>query len=333
MIFATFVIDPPALFLVGVLYALMLVHVEWRSPTLSLAGPFGWGWLFVGGFYALAILCYQRAPAWMTMYFLPDETSWSVWVLGYLGLVLYAVPYALGFVVGVGARRRSPWVLGIVIFSSLGVLFWVGITVLDRYQVVGTREEFLAGTARPLWDHTELMRLLLLGTLGLSAWVVGGIGLALRNRRRRLLDPDQILQAFSPVRRRVVQAFACRLFPVGIGSAHHAGKMDLGEEMSRYMVRMPWMNRVGLGLMFDLIQFWPYVVRRKPGRFTSLCASEQDRVLHAMESSRSVIVQSIFHILKVALCLLYWERPEVLAEVGAVYHGKGEHRSGWEGPE
>ncbi len=332
MTLATFVIDSPTTFLVGVVFAFLLVDVEWDSRTFTLKGPFGWGFVFCSGFFGLALAGYAIAPDWMSMYFMEEGSPISFWGLAYLGVVLYAVPYAFGYAMGVGARRCSPLAVGGVLTLGLAVQVAVVLALWDRYFHVGTRSEYEAGTALLLPEHVELSQVFNLGTLALAVYLGICIWIARRRLRRARLDPTWKLHALSPARRRVVAAYARRLYPRGVGSRFSADEVDMGEAASLYLAQLPWMNRVGLGLALDLFQFWPNVVRRRPGRFTSLPPEEQDRVMENMERSRSPLILLVYSLGKMVVSLLHWDRPEVLEEVGALHECKGEHRPAWRYP-
>ncbi len=77
-----------------------------------------------------------------------DLPAWMVWYV----LVLYFFAYAVGFCLTVeGAKfsRAYPPLLILVMLVAEGALIWA---LLDRYVVVGSYEQFVAGTGTALAD-------------------------------------------------------------------------------------------------------------------------------------------------------------------------------------
>ena len=92
-----------------------------------------------------------RFPHWMWMYF-PENSRTGLVPLIYLFLFLYYFPYLLGFYLGklFALKGKIQW-LGFALFL-LGWEGWLVWKLFDRYSVVGTREEFLNGTAISLFS-------------------------------------------------------------------------------------------------------------------------------------------------------------------------------------
>lgn len=149
--------------LFGALFAFL---TRWEEGVFSVfsSRAFWKGVVFTTLFNAAVLYAAIVYPDWMWMYFL-DESRLGFWPLLYLFLFLYYLPYILGFYLGALAIRRgvAAW-----IFFSLFCLVWEGwlvITLFDRYSVVGTREEFLAGTALSLFSPENRMGMVLNGTV------------------------------------------------------------------------------------------------------------------------------------------------------------------------
>ena len=80
------------------------------------------------------------------MYFL-EEPNQSWQVLTYLLVFFYYFPYILGFFLGYELKNKSRFLWGCFVFGLLLIEILLIFELLDRYRVIGTREEFLNGTA------------------------------------------------------------------------------------------------------------------------------------------------------------------------------------------
>ncbi|HEX3345203.1 MAG TPA: hypothetical protein VHS09_11555 [Polyangiaceae bacterium] len=74
--------------------------------------------------------------------------------------------------------------------------------------------------------------------------------------------------------------------------------------------------RVGLLLMLEVVHFAPLFLLWRFATFESLAWPERIRVLERMESSRFAPLTLVLAAYKTILCLIYFERPEELADVG-----------------
>lgn len=99
-------------------------------------------------FVAVVYYSYLLAPDWMWMYFV-KATDVPFWVVVYV-LILYYFAYDVGFFLKceLGKIHKSFPILMMVI----AIAWAVGVTVAlnDRYQMVGTIEQFYAGQGVPL---------------------------------------------------------------------------------------------------------------------------------------------------------------------------------------
>lgn len=143
----TFLIDLPVFTLFGSIYAL-LQRKEGVSP-LKEKGLW-YGLVFSTVFLISVILSYAIAPDWMWMYF-PENPRINLLDWIYLILFLYYLPFAGGYLLTRELRKRN-FIAGssVAILSLLAEVFIV-LRLWDRYTHVGTREEFLSGTAALLW--------------------------------------------------------------------------------------------------------------------------------------------------------------------------------------
>lgn len=146
----TFLIDLPVLSLFGSIYALIQKREE---SSLLKESAFRWGLLFSSIFIISVIISYFMAPHWMWMYF-PEDPQIGILDWIYILLFLYYLPYAGGYFLTRELRKKG-FIYGAIIalISLLGEIFIV-LRLWDRYTHVGTREEFLSGTATLLWKSS-----------------------------------------------------------------------------------------------------------------------------------------------------------------------------------
>lgn len=315
---ATFVIDAPALFLLGVLLSLFAVEGRGGRPFLAIF-PFSRVMLMTSVALGIALASYQVAPDWMSMYYLEDP-RFSLAALAYVALALYYAPAVAGFALGLDLRRRSRSSVALLLLLGLVLQVAVMRHVWDRYVVVGTREAFLAGRATPLASHAEIGQISVVGGLSLllafASVVVGH-----RDRRRRWRRGEMGIPSYLNEREEeIVSTVARRLFPADPSAA------SLGGELSRYIGHMVLPYRAGVRLVVFALQVMPPLVIRRRRRLTSLTENEKDRYLAALEHHRRHELRQAFVILKTTLCLLYYERPAVLAAVGMDFHCRQESR-------
>jgi hypothetical protein len=141
-VIATFIIDWPVLGLIGIVFGIFAPSERWWSSR-----AFYGGLVTAGVFTATALISYAIAPDWMWMYFIdPSDVAWSV--------PLIAVGYLFVFVLGFGASvalaglgRKAQ--VAAVVTCLLGEIAVIAVT-WDRYHLVGTREEFVSGSANLL---------------------------------------------------------------------------------------------------------------------------------------------------------------------------------------
>lgn len=90
-------------------------------------------------------------PDWMWMYFLENSTN-TCSELIYIFVFLYYLPYTLGFYLGYDFRSRSVVLWFLLLVVMLLAEAWLIYTLFDRYSVVGTRAQYLSGTAVSLFS-------------------------------------------------------------------------------------------------------------------------------------------------------------------------------------
>jgi hypothetical protein len=129
-------------------------------------------------FLALAVAGYVFYPDWMWMYFVSTKElhlALQIAVVGCLVLMLYLLPFVAGYFLGltISMQNKLAWWAGIILNLIIeGLLL---LALWDRYNAVGTIEDFLNGTTVPLTDFHLLSVLLngggiLLVVLGVWQW-------------------------------------------------------------------------------------------------------------------------------------------------------------------
>ena len=137
-------------------------------------------WVTVGFalfFWATVTWFVLHAPDWMLSYFMPAETVSVFWVHSLFAVTLVTAGLS-GHTLTAACLQRSN-VLGAIGCLLAGALIWIGLWILtlDRYMVVGTHAQFLAGNAQPLQQSaiTGAMNIVGiiqgLGGVGLLAWL------------------------------------------------------------------------------------------------------------------------------------------------------------------
>ncbi len=156
MTLATVILDPPATLMAGTILALISMkllprglHEVWRVAQLSAVWSLVYG-LSVGWHY------FFRTD-WMFVYLL-DTTSLPL-LPTYVLFVAFCV--AFGFLGGLGAgllvHLRKTALAWLMALSTVAAQLACLAISFDQYAVVGTRAEYLAGTAKKLADDSSFM--------------------------------------------------------------------------------------------------------------------------------------------------------------------------------
>ena len=146
----TFIIDPPCLFTLGSLIAI----VSRRIVVSQAPNPFGPAALAAAGFAVLfwaSVLWFGiNAPDWMLSYMVPAAELNTVAVQSVFLVTLVVSALSGQTLTTVFLQRHQRLAAGAVLCSGLGIWMALWFFTLDRYLVVGTYEEFIAGIAVPL---------------------------------------------------------------------------------------------------------------------------------------------------------------------------------------
>ena len=170
-------IDPPFLFTAGSLMALVARRqIVARKPRL-----FGLStWVTVGFalFFWISVSWFVlTSPDWMLSYFIPAAQLPMGLINAVFGLTVVGAGI-LGHTLTAAALQRGKRSIAVAIWI-MGALTWGGLWVwsLDRYMVVGTYLEFIAGQAVPLQTSSIIGAMNLVGALqglvgvGALAWL------------------------------------------------------------------------------------------------------------------------------------------------------------------
>tara|TARA_Y100000994_G_C15553529_1_gene385144 strand:- start:330 stop:764 length:435 start_codon:yes stop_codon:yes gene_type:complete len=106
-----------------------------------------------------------NAPDWMLNYFVPAEMVPMKALHAVFGLGLVLAALSGHTITAVLLQRRQNIAAGLTLLS--GLIVWGGLWVLtiDRYMVVGTYAEFVAGTASPLQESSITSAMNIVGGL------------------------------------------------------------------------------------------------------------------------------------------------------------------------
>lgn len=145
----TFLIDIPVMILFGALFAVF--ETSAFNKLVLLSRYFWHGLVFTTIFNVAVFYAIATYPDWMWMYFLEDSGN-TTGELIYIFVFLYYLPYVLGFYLGIECKKRaiSLWASFIAVMAASEI--WVIWHLFDRYSVVGTREQFMNGTATSLFS-------------------------------------------------------------------------------------------------------------------------------------------------------------------------------------
>ncbi|MFN7975416.1 MAG: hypothetical protein U0166_24285 [Acidobacteriota bacterium] len=312
---ATFIIDAPAVFALGVVTSLFAVDRREGAPFFRV-WPFGHGLVMTALFFGTAVASYALEPEWMFMYFVPGPSVGTAG-LAYMGILLYALPYVAGFALALEARQRARSLAAACLLGALAAQVMVVGGLWERYIRVGSLEAWRAGTAVRLPDHLPLARVSGTGGALIVMWLAGvALAYVPRWRAWRRTEPRYLNRAEEAI----VAALAMRLLP---------GDRDasaLARQLSRYIGSMTFPNRAGFRLVLFGAQWLPPFVTRVPSRFVDLEDAGKDAYLRALEHHPKDLLRMVLIVPKTLLSVLHYERPEVLATIGADYHCRQEAR-------
>jgi hypothetical protein len=124
--------------------------------------------------------------------------------------------------------------------------------------------------------------------------------------------------ARTTLRRRhrlLVRAMAEALFARD-GSPPRASLDAFVEDVDSFVSHASRGLRFGLLRMLEVVHFAPLFLLWRFTTFESLAWPDRVRVLERMESSRWLALTLVFAAYKTILCLIYFEQPDELADVG-----------------
>jgi hypothetical protein len=171
----TFLIDTPVMVLLGMLYTPLEREPEkrfYRTKTFQASCR------LAGLFLVLVVVSYIFYPDWMWMYFVTAKELGILMqaaIVVYVLLALYLLPFVAGYFLGANFYSTNKIIWWASVFLNLAIEGLLIIALWNRYNSVGTLEEFLNGTTRSLTDFHLLSGLLngggiLLVVLGIWQW-------------------------------------------------------------------------------------------------------------------------------------------------------------------
>jgi len=130
-----------------------------------------------------------KFPDWMWMYYLEDPTNTPL-ELVYIFIFLYYVPYILGFYLGhVLIIKSKLWWTVCAVFL-LAWEAWIVIHLFDRYSVVGTREQYLNGTAISIFSPDNPVGFAMNASVGLMVVYFLLVWWFYRRSKKQYLDTE-----------------------------------------------------------------------------------------------------------------------------------------------
>ena len=136
--------------LFGVLFSL-LTRKESAGVSVFSSHYFWHGLVFSTLFNAIVLYSTLKFPDWMWMYFV-EAPQLGMFDLAYIFFFLYYLPYGTGFYLGRDLLKRYKSAVWLLILFLMAVEAWVVWKLFDRYEVIGTRQQFLDGTAISLFS-------------------------------------------------------------------------------------------------------------------------------------------------------------------------------------
>ena len=115
------------------------------------------------------------------MYFVENARNTPL-EIAYIFLFLYYLPYAFGFYLGNDAIRFSKITWGLILLFLAATEAYLIQHLFNRYSVIGTRAEFLSGTAISLFSPANPIGLVMNGSV--AAMVVYFLGVLFFKLRR-----------------------------------------------------------------------------------------------------------------------------------------------------
>ncbi len=160
----TFLLDLPVMILFGALFA---YFGDLRKPSALFYNVYFWhGLVFTTIFNVAVVYSALTYPDWMWMYFLEStDAQNSLSELLYLFLFLYYLQYVFGFMLGQELKKLSTMLWGIFVGLQILAEAWLIVHFFDRYRVIGTRDEFLAGSAVSLFGPDNPISLVMNGSV------------------------------------------------------------------------------------------------------------------------------------------------------------------------
>lgn len=286
-------IDTPAVLVLG----LVLAQLEPVQPGARFVreSAFRQGFALTLLIFLVAYASYRVAPDWMSMYFLRDP-AFTALGLGYVFLLLYAVPYLAAYALGAALRHRSR-VRGLLL-AAFGLALQVAVVrhVWPRYLPVGSFDEWTAGRGTPLPEHGALNLVSLPG----GALVVLGFAVAAAAAYRRMRAAGE--PVFNAVEREVLAAAIERWYALPFAEAQVAA-----ERAAAYLTDAARLDRALLKCSLWLLEWTPLLLVGRPRRFSRLRPELMDRHLARVDHSRFALWRFLLAGVRIVVGMLHYE--------------------------
>jgi len=182
MLLATVVIDPPSIIALGAIFTLFAARSVAAGSPLRRSVLIG---AFVGGWMGLCFGNHAfKYPAWMLCYLVnPKDLPTAVWYPIFLALMIGCGAlgaYLAHRFIARGEKRKA------ILLAAGMLVLWLALfgLTLQRYLVIGTYAEFIAGRARPLAAQPEVIKDFNLISVITAIGPVAALVLILRRERQ-----------------------------------------------------------------------------------------------------------------------------------------------------
>lgn len=170
----TFIIDLPVLLLFGLVFAFFSQKDKTHSDFFR-QKAFWQGIVFSSLFNVAVLYAAIYFPDWMWMYFPENTIRNTATELIFIFVFLYYLPYVAGFLLGQALMVRFKKAYVVTLAIALGAEVWLVIHLFDRYSVIGSRADFLAGTATSLFSPQNPIGPVMNGSIGLMLIYLGWV--------------------------------------------------------------------------------------------------------------------------------------------------------------
>ena len=277
-----------------------------------------WAGLGIWTFYATTtIFAYRQWPYWMWMYHLepPVISTWG-WILIYI--VLYGIPFLVGWLIGSHGRKYSWSSICIFFIISVGGFFALIYKFWERFSVIAPSLDYKSGEGISIFEHPEYQEHLIISFGVLVVYYIFSYIIAGRYYLRQLEKGTIVKELLHPAKKRALQKIAEAILPQDKELRKVAGKDFplLSEKISRHYADLRLMNKIVVRLAIDFINLSPLFYLGRPLRLENLSNKQQVEILEKMDHSSIFIVKITLKLIRMFILLFYYQDQRVLDEFG-----------------